>query len=101
MYLVNEDGFPRTRAKASSRVHGFRTGDMVRAIVPTGKKVGTYVGRVAVRASGSFNITTKVGAIEGISAKYMRTIHRSDGYRYTQKGEALAPNSQKGVGLCA
>jgi len=101
MYLVNEDGFPRTRAKASSRVHGFRTGDMVRAIVPTGKKVGTYVGRVAVRASGSFNITTKVGAIEGISAKYMRTIHRSDGYRHTQKGEALAPNSQKGVGLCA
>jgi 5-methylcytosine-specific restriction endonuclease McrA len=101
MCLVDEDGFPRSRAKASSRVRGFGTGDMVRAIVPTSKKVGTYVGRVAVRASGSFNITTKVGTIEGISARYMRIIQRSDGYRYTQKGEALAPNSLKGVGLCA
>ena len=101
MCLVDEDGFPRACAKASSRVRGFRTGDMVRAIVPKGKKAGTYVGRVAVRASGSFNVTTKVGTIEGISAKYMRTIHRSDGYHYTQKGEALPLNSLKGVGLCA
>jgi D-serine deaminase-like pyridoxal phosphate-dependent protein len=91
MCLVDEDGFPRTRAKASSRVRGFQTGDMVRAIVPKGKKAGAYVGRVAVRASGSCNITTKVGTIEGVSAKYMRTIHRSDGYRYTQKGRRLLP----------
>jgi 5-methylcytosine-specific restriction endonuclease McrA len=91
MCLVDEDGFPRTRAKASSRVRGFQAGDMVRAIVPKGKKAGAYVGRVAVRASGSCNITTKVGTIEGVSAKYMRTIHCSDGYRYTQKGRRLLP----------
>src|SRR6266700_5531060 len=52
MCLVDERGFPRTRAKTSSRVRGFQTGDMVRAIVPKGQRVGTYVGRVAVRASG-------------------------------------------------
>jgi len=63
----------------------------VRAVVPKGKRVGTFVGRVAVRASGSFNITTKVGTIQGVSAKYVTTIHRSDGYRYTQKGGRFLP----------
>jgi len=101
MCLVDERGFPRARAKISSRVRGFRTGDMVRAVVPTGKKVGIYLGRVAVRASGSFNITTNAGTIEGIAAKYITAIHRSDGYRYTQKGGALPSNSLKGVGVCA
>ncbi len=38
MCLVDEDGFPRTRAKTSSRVRGFQTGDMVRAIVPITRK---------------------------------------------------------------
>ena len=33
-------------------------GDLVQAVVPSGKKAGTHVGRVAVRSSGSFNSTT-------------------------------------------
>src|SRR5260221_3239951 len=86
MCLVDERGFPRTRAKTTSRARGFQTGDMVRAILAKGQRVGTYFGGVAVRASGSFNIRTKVGTIEGIAAKYVTAIHRSDGYRYTQKG---------------
>jgi len=91
MCLVDKDGFPRACAKTSSWVRGVQTGDMVRAVVPKGKRVGTFVGRVAVRASGSFNITTKVGTIQGVSAKYVTTIHRSDGYRYTQKGGRFLP----------
>ena len=91
MCLVDAHGFPRARAKASSRVRGVRTGDMVRAVVPKGKRVGAYVGRVAVRASGSFNIMTNVGTIQGISAKYVTTIHRNDGYRYIQKGGRFLP----------
>ena len=51
-------GFPRGYLMRSKSVHGFTTGDMVRAIVPTGKKLGSYVARVAVRASGSFNLQT-------------------------------------------
>ena len=35
-------------------VYGFQTGDMVRATVPSDKKAGIHVGRVAVQAFGSF-----------------------------------------------
>jgi 5-methylcytosine-specific restriction endonuclease McrA len=84
MCLMDTYGFPRTKAKQRSRVHGFRTGDMVRAVVPVGKKVGTYVGRVAVRTSGSFNVTTNAGTIQGIAARYCQTFQQRDGYSYTK-----------------
>ena len=32
---------------------GYQTGDIVKAVVTHGKRVGTYVGRMAVRATGS------------------------------------------------
>jgi hypothetical protein len=50
MCRMDRYGFPRTSAKANKRVHGFQTGDMVRAVVTRGKKVGTYIGKVAVQA---------------------------------------------------
>jgi hypothetical protein len=90
MCLMTESGFPRSRAKQQSCVKGFRTGDAVRAVVPKGKRVGVYVGRVAVRASGSFNLTTGSGTVEGINAKYCRLLHRKDGYEYG-KGDAAFP----------
>jgi hypothetical protein len=58
---MDKYGFVRTGPKQAKRVNGFQTGDMVGAEVLTGKKVGTYVGRVAVRTTGSFNLTTKQG----------------------------------------
>ena len=73
---------PRTKPKSAKVVKGFQTGDMVKAIVTTGKKIGTYVGRVAVRASGSFNITTSAGTIQGIGYQQCITIHKTDGYSY-------------------
>jgi hypothetical protein len=63
-------------------VKGFQTGDIVRAVVTSGKKTGTYTGRVAVRTTGSFNISAKQGTIQGISYKYCQAIHRMDGYSY-------------------
>ena len=42
MCRVDKYGFPRTSAKASKSVKGFQTGDMVKAIVPTGLKQGEY-----------------------------------------------------------
>ena len=63
-------------------VHGFTTGDMVRAVVPTGKKEGYYIARVAVRASGFFNLQMASGVIQGISHKYCRLLQRGDGYGY-------------------
>lgn len=70
-------------------VHGFRTGDMARAVVTKGKKVGTYVGRVAVGSSGSFNIQTKNGTVQGLNHKYFQPIHRCDGYVYVFRSEPL------------
>jgi hypothetical protein len=88
-------GFPRTGAKGARRVLGFQTGDLVRAVVPAPSiKAGTYIGRLAVRASGSCNLTTSAGIVPGIHLRYCRPLHRGDDYRYTyqyQQGEAALP----------
>jgi hypothetical protein len=87
---VTADGFPRGHLMRTKSVHGFQTGDIVRADVPKGKKVGTYTGRVAIRETGSFNIQTGSGVVQGISHRHCRIIHRVDGYAYTQTdGSAL------------
>jgi len=80
---MNQYGFPRTGPKKHKRVKGFQTGDLVKAIVTKGKKIGTYVGRVVVRASGSFDIGSGEEKVAGISYKYCRLLQRSDGYEYT------------------
>lgn len=78
MCAVDKYGFPRTRPKAHKRVFGFQTGDMVKAVVPTGKKAGTHLGRVAIRCTGSF----WVGRVDGINWKYCSLVQRADGYEY-------------------
>jgi 5-methylcytosine-specific restriction endonuclease McrA len=82
MCRMDKYGFVRTSPKESKFVKGFQTGDLVKAVVTSGKKVGTYTGRVAVRATGSFNITTAKGTVQGISFKYCKAVHRMDGYSY-------------------
>lgn len=79
---VDKYGFPRGYLTRQKRIHGFATGDMVEAVVPSGKKAGTYRGRVAVRASGSFNIQTPKGVIQGISWRRCRLLSFNDGYGY-------------------
>lgn len=79
---TNKRGFP-TRHRSRVQIHkGFQTGDIVKATVTAGKKVGSYVGRVLCRASGSFDIVTKTGRVAGISHKYCNPIHKKDGYSY-------------------
>ncbi|HAZ46420.1 MAG TPA: HNH endonuclease [Cyanobacteria bacterium UBA11369] len=95
--MVNPDkyGFPRTKPKLRQKAfYGFQTGDIVKAVVTKGKKVGTYVGRIAVRKTGSFNIKTKTDTVQGISHKYCRILHKSDGYTYSF-GEALNQKSSQ------
>ncbi|WP_333473138.1 RNA-guided endonuclease IscB [Paenalcaligenes faecalis] len=82
---LNRFGFPRGYLTRQKNIHGFQTGDMVKAIVTQGKKVGAYIGRVAVRASGSFNIQTAEGLVQGISHRYCTLIQRSDGYGYSTR----------------
>ena len=79
---LDRHGFPRGYLTRSKRHFGFQTGDMVRAVVTSGRKVGTYVGRVAIRASGSFNLQTKNGLVQGIHHRFCALIQRADGYGY-------------------
>ena len=74
-------GFPSRYVPRFKFVKGFQTGDIVKAIVTSGKKIGTYVGRVAVRTSGSFNISASE-LVSGISHKYCSIIQRKDGSSY-------------------
>nr|UZQ22137.1 HEARO endonuclease [uncultured bacterium] len=79
---TNKYGFP-TRHRSRFQVHkGFQTGDIVKAVVTSGKKIGIYTGRILCRASGSFDIATKTGRVTGISHKYCLPIHQKDGYQY-------------------
>lgn len=84
MCSVNQFGFPRTGPKTSQKkVHGFQTGDIVKAIVTGGKKIGTYIGRVVVRKSGSFDIKIDKQKVSGIGWKYCQMVHKADGYSYS------------------
>ncbi|MEG4630145.1 RNA-guided endonuclease IscB [Microcoleus sp. AR_TQ3_B6] len=81
MCRTDKFGFPSRYVPRFKFVKGFQTGDIVKAVVTSGKKIGTYVGRVAVRTSGSFNISASE-LVSGISYKYCSIIHRKDGYSY-------------------
>ncbi len=65
--MVDAYGFPRGYCMRTKRVHGFATGDIVFAQIPKGKNKGEYIGRVAVREKGSFDLKTACKKIEGIS----------------------------------
>ncbi|MCY0937935.1 RNA-guided endonuclease IscB [Streptomyces sp. H34-S4] len=80
-------GFPRLRLPRQKQFFGYQTGDLARAVVPTGKKAGTHTGRIAVRATGRFNIKTAHGLIQGIGHKHFRLLQRADGYAYTTRPE--------------
>ncbi|MFF3623597.1 RNA-guided endonuclease IscB [Streptomyces sp. NPDC002467] len=80
-------GFPRLRLPRQKQFFGYQTGDLARAVVPSGKETGTHTGRIAVRATGSFNIKTVRGLVQGIGHKYFRLLQRADGYAYVTRPE--------------
>src|SRR5262249_40572024 len=93
MCRTNAFGFPDKAPKVTSVVGSFRTGDLGRAVGPaTRGKAGGAWGRLAVRASGSCNVKTAHGTIEGIHVRYCQPLQRGDGYTYT-KGAALPPQA--------
>lgn len=98
-------GFPRLRLPRIKTVRGFQTGDLVRANVPAGKKAGVHTGRVAVRSTGTFNITTRHGTVQGIGHRHVHLLQRADGYGYTLRSEAWPraafPPPPEGVGIHA
>lgn len=85
--VSDRHGFPRLTKPRIKTVHGFATGDLVRAVVPTGLKQGAHAGRVAVRTSGSFNIRTAIALVQGIHHRHVRLLQRADGWAYTTQQE--------------
>jgi 5-methylcytosine-specific restriction endonuclease McrA len=79
---LDKYGFPRGYLTRQKKAKGFQTGDIVRASIAKGKKAGVHIGRVAVRASGSFDIQTRTTTVQGIGYKNCRLIQRADGYNY-------------------
>ncbi len=91
MCLMDEYGFPRSGPKAARWVKGYQTGDLVRAVVPEPlKTAGFHIGRVKVRATGSFDIRTKQRNVAGVSYQYCQPIHRNDGYNYSRGERSVA-----------
>ncbi|MCH4890345.1 HNH endonuclease [Acidaminobacter sp. JC074] len=81
--LLDKYGFPRAYKPRQKYHHGYKSGDLVKANVPKGKKKGTYYGIVSCRTSGYFNIKTKHGTVQGINYKYCELVQKADGYNYS------------------
>jgi hypothetical protein len=75
-------GFPRTYLTRMKSHYGFVTGDLVRAVVPKGEKQGTYLGRVRVRATGTFDIVTKDKVVAGVAHRFCRVVQRGAGFGF-------------------
>jgi 5-methylcytosine-specific restriction endonuclease McrA len=81
---TDKHGFPIRHAPRSKTFRDFKTGDIVRAVIPNGKHRGTHTGRVAIRNRPSF----RLGAID-VHPDRLHVVHRSDGYSYSL-GESLS-----------
>ncbi|RDV84200.1 RNA-guided endonuclease IscB [Ammonifex thiophilus] len=84
--MANPDrhGFPRGHRSGRKLYFGFMTGDLVMAEVPAGKYAGRYIGYVAVRQSGYFDLKDLSGrrVCQGVSWRCFRLVQRFDGWRY-------------------
>ncbi|MFI5800277.1 RNA-guided endonuclease IscB [Streptomyces sp. NPDC051677] len=92
-------GFPRLSLPRIKQSFGYATGDLVRAVIPSGKYAGSWTGRVAVRSTGRFNIRSGRGIAQGIHHRYIQLLQRADGYGYITREEEDAHRSANGVGM--
>jgi hypothetical protein len=101
---LTKKGFPRGTLMRSKSVHGFEIGDQAKAVVPKGNKQGTYLGRVALRETGSRNLKTSTATVEGINHKHCHLIQRGDRLRLvtsspisntSSERNALAPRPER------
>lgn len=74
---VDRFGFPVGYAPRRKSYMGFRTGDLVKAVVPRGKYAGVHVGRIAVRFRPSF----KLNGFD-VHPKHLTVLQRGDGHEY-------------------
>jgi 5-methylcytosine-specific restriction endonuclease McrA len=78
MCRTNRFGFPKQHKTRQAAHFGFRTGDIVKAVIAKGKFAGSYIARVSVRAKGCFNLS----GVGSTNYRNCTVIHRQDGYAY-------------------
>jgi hypothetical protein len=93
MCRTDKHGVPIRHVPRQKRWYGFRTGDLVRAVVPGGKYAGRHEGRIQIRTRPTFRL-------KGIDvhAKYLARVQRADGYAYALRKEGAASLSAKADG---
>ncbi len=85
MCQMDKFGFPRTGPKAKHFSHAFKTGDIIKAIIPAHlTHAGTHTGRMSAKAKGGFTICTQKGNITDVGKQYCRILQKADGYGYSQ-----------------
>jgi hypothetical protein len=77
MCATDKYGFPKCHRGAEKRYLGYQTGDIVKAVVSSGKYAGTHVGRVTIRRRPMF----RVSGVD-VHPKCLRLLQRNDGYEY-------------------
>jgi hypothetical protein len=81
---LNRHGFPVGHKAGAKRFLGFQTGDIVRAVIPSGKHAGTILGRIAIRFRPSFALHPNTGGkASDVHPRYLTLLQKSDGYVYT------------------
>ncbi len=82
MCRVDAHGFPKTHRARQKHYGGMQTGDIVKAVVPTGKYAGTWTSRVVVKASGWFDLVID-GKKASVHQRHCTRLWAADGYTYT------------------
>ncbi|GGR07818.1 RNA-guided endonuclease IscB [Streptomyces aurantiogriseus] len=80
-------GFPRLLRSRAKQHFGYATGDLVRAVMPSGKWAGTWTGRISVRARGQHSLMTPRGRFN-VSHWHLKLLQRGDGYGYDVRPES-------------
>jgi hypothetical protein len=88
---TDRHGFPVRHGPRTKSDRGFRTGDIVEAVIPSGKYQGRHRGRMAIRFGQNF----QVGGVS-VHPRHLRKLHRADGYDYSL-GEPFVPNHDGGA----
>jgi 5-methylcytosine-specific restriction endonuclease McrA len=87
MCRTDTHGFPVQHRARQKRYGGMQTGDLVKAVVPSGKYQGTWISRVVVKASGWFDLIIR-GKKASVHQKHCRRLFAADGYTYTLPARA-------------
>jgi hypothetical protein len=81
-------GFPVRHGPRRKWDRGFRTGDIVEAVIPTRKYQARHRGRVAIRFGQSFQV-----GVVSVHPRHLRKLQQADGYDYGW-GEPLVSSAK-------